>query len=126
MMILVNAIYEEGALLSVDSYQKFLIILSPFAPHLAEELWERLGNSDSIFKSSWPKYDEALLKDDTFILAVQVNGKLRATIEVASDITEENAKDLALADENIKKWLEGHEIVKVVYVRGKLLSIVIK
>jgi leucyl-tRNA synthetase len=112
--------------LSLESYKKFLIILSPFAPHLAEELWERIGNSESIFKTSWPKYDEALLKDDTFVLAIQINGKLRSTIEVASDITEETAKELAFADENVKKWLEDKEVVKVVYVKGKLLSIVIK
>lgn len=126
MMIMVNAIYEEGAVLSLDSYKKFLIILSPFAPHLSEELWERIGNNESIFKTSWPKYDETLLKDDTFILAIQINGKLRSTIEVASDITEEAAKELAFADENVKKWLDGKEVIKVVYVKGKLLSVVIK
>lgn len=126
MMIMVNAVYEESASLSLESYKKFLVILAPFAPHLSEELWERLGNGNSIFKESWPKYDETLLKDDTFTLAVQVNGKLRATIEAAADITEEAAKELAFSDSNVKKWLEDKEIVKVVYVKGKLLSIVIK
>ena len=108
------------------SYQKFLIILAPFAPHLAEELWARAGNCESIFKAAWPKYDEALLKDDTFVLAVQINGKLRATIEVPSDITEDQAKETALADANVQKWLAEKELVKSVYVKGKLLSLVIK
>jgi len=85
-----------------------------------------MGHKDSLLKESWPKYDEALLKDETFILAIQINGKLRSTIEVASDITEETAKELAFTDLNVKKWLEDKEVVKVVYVKGKLLSIVIK
>jgi len=125
MMILVNAIYDEGTAVSLASYQKFLIILAPFAPHLAEELWERAGNSESIFKATWPKYDEDLLKDDTFVLAVQINGKLRATIEVSSDITEDQARETALADINVQKWLAEKELIKSVYVKGKLLSLVI-
>ena len=126
MMIMVNAIYDEGASLSHDSYQKFLIILSPFAPHLAEELWERAGNPDSIFKSVWPQYDAQLLIDETITLAVQVNGKLRATLEVAADIAEADAKNLALADENVRKWLAEKEVMKVIYIKGKLISIVVK
>ena len=85
-----------------------------------------LFRSELLVKESWPKYDEALLQDDTFILAIQINGKLRSTIEVAADITEETAKELAFQDENVKKWLEAKEVVKVVYVKGKLLSIVLK
>ncbi len=126
MMIFVNAVYDEGGALSVDSYQKFLLILSPFAPHLAEELWERAGNNDSIFKATWPVYDEALTKEDSFTLAVQVNGKLRATIEVAADASEEDIKALALSDENVEKWTKGQAIVKTIYIKGKLFSIVVK
>jgi leucyl-tRNA synthetase len=126
MMIFVNAIYDEKKSLSLDSYQKFLIILSPFAPHLAEELWERSGNKTSIFTTSWPKYDEELIKDESFTLAIQVNGKVRATLDMAAESLEEEIKDAAMKDENVKKWIDGKEIVKIVYVKGKLLSIVIK
>ena len=131
LMILVNEIYDfknknNTWPLSKDNLALFVRILEPFAPHLAEELWEQLGHNTLIVKESWPKYDEALLQDDTFVLAIQINGRLRSTIEVASDITEESAKELAFADENVKKWLEDKEVIKVVYVKGKLLSIVIK
>ena len=131
LMILVNEIYDfknknNSWPLSNNNLALFVRILEPFAPHLAEELWFNMGHNNLIVKEPWPKYDEALLKDDTFILAIQINGKLRSTIEVASDINEETAKELAFADENVKKWLEDKEVVKVVYVKGKLLSIVIK
>ena len=131
LMILVNEIYDfknknNSWPLSKDNLALFVRILEPFAPHLAEELWSQMGNKELLVKESWPKYDEALLKDDTFVLAIQINGKLRSTIEVASDITEEAVKELAFADENVKKWMEDKEVVKVVYVKGKLLSIVIK
>lgn len=131
LMILVNEIYDfknknNSWPLSKDSLALFVRILEPFAPHLAEELWSQMGNKELLVKESWPKYDEALLQDDTFVLAIQINGKLRSTIEVAADITEEAVKELAFADENVKKWTEDKEVVKVVYVKGKLLSIVIK
>lgn len=131
LMILVNEIYDfknknNSWPLSQNNLALFVRILEPFAPHLAEELWSKMGHNELLVKESWPKYDEALLQDDTFVLAIQINGKLRSTIEVASDITEETAKELAFADENVKKWLEDKEVVKVVYVKGKLLSIVIK
>lgn len=131
LMIFVNHLYDfknknNSWPLTLKNLELFIRILEPFAPHLAEELWERIGNKESILKSSWPEYDKALLQDDSFTLAVQINGKLRATIEAPTDITEEDVKELALADLNVKKWLEGKEIIKVVYVKGKLLSIVIK
>ncbi len=131
LMIFVNHLYDfknknNSWPLTLKNLELFIRILEPFAPHLAEELWERIGNKESILKSSWPEYDKVLLQDDSFTLAVQINGKIRATIEAPADIIEEDAKELALADLNVKKWLDGKEIVKVVYVKGKLLSIVIK
>ena len=124
LMILVNELgkfkinKKEAAML--------LQIIAPLAPHLSEELWEKLGNKESIFKSTWPEHDLELIKDETVNLVVQVNGKLRATIEVAVDISESEAQELARADENIKKWLDQKEIIKVIFVRGKLLNIVVK
>jgi leucyl-tRNA synthetase len=131
LMILVNEIYDfknknNSWPLSKENLALFIRVIEPFAPHLAEELWSQLGNQDLLVKEAWPKYDEVLLQDDTFVLAIQINGKLRSTIEVPFDITEESAKELAFADLNVKKWLEEKEVVKVVYVKGKLLSIVIK
>jgi leucyl-tRNA synthetase, eubacterial and mitochondrial family len=131
LMILVNEIYDfknknNSWPLSKDNLALFVRILEPFAPHLAEELWSQMGHNELLIKEPWPNYDEALLQDDTFVLAVQINGKLRSTIEVTSDITEEAVKELAFADLNVKKWVEDKEVVKVVYVKGKLLSIVIK
>ena len=103
-----------------------MILLAPFAPHLAEELWEKLGNKDSIFKQKWPEYDKKLVKDETINLVVQINGKLRDTIEVAADIAEDEAKKIALASDKIKKWTADKEVVKVIFVKGRLVNIVVK
>jgi len=125
MMILLNAIEGEKGV-SKDDFAKFIQILSPFAPHLAEEVWEKLGNRESVFKSAWPEYDEELIKDETINLVVQVNGKLRATIQVAADISEDDAKKAAFDNADVKKWVDGKETVKIVFVPGKLLNIVVK
>jgi leucyl-tRNA synthetase len=124
MMILVNALEKEEKI-SKEQYEKLLIILSPFAPHITEELWEGVGHKKSIFKESWPKYDPELIKDETINLIIQVNGKLRDSLEVSADISEEEAKEKALNSEKIKKWTEDHEIKKVIFVKGKLINIVV-
>ncbi|NCQ16192.1 class I tRNA ligase family protein, partial [Candidatus Falkowbacteria bacterium] len=95
------------------------------APHLAEELWAELGNKESIFKEKWPEYDKKMIIDEKINLVVQVNGKVRDMIEVSVDISENEAKKIALESENIKKWLEGKEVKKVIFVKGKLINIVI-
>ena len=100
-------------------------LVSPFAPHLAEELWERLGNTRSVFDSGWPAYDEALARDETIQLAVQVNGKLRGTLTVDPAITQDEALALARAEAGVAKFLTG-EIVKVIFVPRRLLNIVVK
>ena len=100
--------------------------MAPFAPHLAEELYSQLDNKNSVFKQKWPEYDKALVKDETINLVVQVNGKLRNTILVSADIAEDEAKEMALADEKIKKWTKDKEIVKIIFVKGKLVNIVVK
>jgi leucyl-tRNA synthetase len=129
LMILVNELTEQkaksGSVAQAD-WEKVLLILSPFAPHLSEELWERLGNKESIFKSAWPEFNPELIKDETFNLAISVNGKLRATLEVAAGISEAEAIKLATALETVQKWLAGKEIIKTIFVPGKLLNIVIK
>ncbi len=125
MMIFINFLSKEEKV-PQKALDRFLIILSPFAPHIAEELWEKLGNKESIFKEKWPKYDKKLIKDDIINLVVQVNGKLRDTILVDADISETEAKKSAQESDKIKKWIKSKEIVKVIFVKGKLVNIVVK
>lgn len=126
LMILVNEVEKQGKL-SEEQYKNILLMLAPFAPHLTEELWSMIeGNSCSIFEEIWPKFDESLMKDTLINLVVQVNGKLRDTLEVEAEISEDEAKKIAQESEKVKKWIEGKNIVKIVYVKGKLVSIVVK
>ncbi|MFC1622743.1 class I tRNA ligase family protein, partial [Patescibacteria group bacterium] len=105
--------------------ENFVKLLSPFAPHLTEELWEKLGHKDSIMKENWPEYDEKYLVEDEITLAVQVNGKVRCEIVVPADISEKDAQAKAVESENIQKWLDGKEPKKVIYIKNKLVSIVV-
>jgi len=123
LMILLNEMEKEKEIFKIH-YSKFLILLSPFAPHIAEEIWEALGNKESIHLQSWPEYDKELAKEKEIILVVQINGKLRDQIKAPADISEIDAKKLALESEKIKKWIEGKEIRKVIFVKGRLVNIV--
>ncbi|OGF24129.1 hypothetical protein A3H66_01805 [Candidatus Falkowbacteria bacterium RIFCSPLOWO2_02_FULL_45_21] len=124
MMIFMNFIGKHEAVPRAAA-ERFLIILAPFAPHLAEELWQKLCHKQSIFREKWPEYDPALAQDQTIKLVLQINGKVRDLVEAAADIGEEEAKELALASEKIKKWLVGKEVKKIIFVKGKLINIVI-
>jgi len=125
MMILVNNFEKENEI-PEEFYKMFLIVLSPFAPHMAEELWHELGHKESIFKESWPEYDPELARDEEIELVLQVNGKVRDRILVSADISEEEAKKIAQESEKTKKWIEGKNIIKIVFVKGKLVNIVVK
>lgn len=105
--------------------EKIVLLLSPYAPHLSEELWNKLGNRESLIKASWPKFDEKYLVEDKITVVVQINGKVRTSMVVAIDITEEDIKKMAEEDEVVKKWIEGKEIKKIIYVTGRLVSIVV-
>ena len=105
--------------------EPFVLVLAPFAPHLAEELWSRLGHPETLAYEPWPAHDPALLIEDTVTVAVQVNGKLRATLELPRGADQEATRAAAMADENIKRHLEGGEIKKVIHVPDKLLSFVV-
>jgi len=124
MMILINEFAKEEEIAQED-FETFLKLLSPFAPHIAEELWSQLGHKKSIFTEKWPQFDKNLVKDETIELVIQINGKVRDKIEVAADIFEEEAKKIALASEKIKTILSGQEPKKVIFVRGRLINIVI-
>jgi leucyl-tRNA synthetase len=116
---------KQIRLVTVKDFKNFVIILSPFAPHLCEELWSLMGNSESISKAKWPEAEERFLIDKSYTLAIQVNGKLRDTIVIESEASEEDVKQSALASEKIQKWLDGKEPKKIIYVKGKLVSIVV-
>jgi leucyl-tRNA synthetase len=124
LMIFTNHCYKAGSV-TKETAEIFTLLLSPMAPHLCEELWEMLGHSKTLAYAPWPKFDEALAKDDVITVAVQVNGKLRATLEVEPSITQEEILVLAKADENVAKNLVG-TIVKEIYVPGKIVNFVVK
>ncbi len=105
--------------------QTLLILLAPFAPHIAEELWHALGNKDSVHSQPWPKYDSKLLEEEKIRLVLQVNGRVRDIIEVNPNISEHATKDFALQNEKIKKWIAGQPVKKVIFVPGRLINIVI-
>jgi len=109
-----------------EAVDTLLLLLAPTAPHLAEELWQRMGHNYSIHNQTWPKWDEALAREEEITLVVQVNGKLRDRITVPASITEAEARHLALERERVKAYLEGKEIVNIVYVPGRLVNLVVR
>jgi leucyl-tRNA synthetase len=123
LMELTNTFSAEKNI-SLDSWQKFIIIIAPFLPALAEELNLNQGNIESVFKQKWPAYNADLAKDDVIELVVQINGKVRDKIEVEAGISEDDAKKIALESEKVKNWIDGKEVVKVIYVQGKLVNVV--
>ena len=124
LMILLSEI-EKLEKLNTDDYEKFLKILSPFAPHITEELWTELGNKKSIHISEWPKVENKYLKQEEIKIVVQINGKVRAEIMIPLDTEEDKVKEIVLGNENITKFLEGQTIKRVIYVRNRLINIVI-
>ncbi len=106
--------------------EKLAQLLAPFAPHLAEELWAMLGHKDSIFKSQWPIYDKEAIIEEEVTFVIQINGKLRASMTVPLDTPEEEAKKLALSDERVRKLVGDKDIVRSVFVRNKLINLVVK
>jgi leucyl-tRNA synthetase len=125
MMILANDAMKEKRL-SKLFLETFALILSPFAPHMAEELWEKLGHKETLAYAPWPAFDPALVVDDAFELVFAVNGKKRSSKQVPMGIVEADAISEAMADVAIQKNLEGKEVVKKIYVPGKLVNIVVR
>jgi leucyl-tRNA synthetase len=124
MMIFVNAATKAGERLARSQVERFLLVLSPFAPHLCEELWERLGHSATLAYEGWPSFDPAMLVEEEVELAVQVNGKIRVRIRASADATEEAL--LAQAREAAAAALAGKTIVKEVVVPGRLVNFVVR
>lgn len=123
MMVFINEGYKSEKL-PKEYVEGFVKLLSPVAPHLAEELWSRLGHEGTISYEAWPTYDESKLVEDEVEIVVQVMGKVRAKLQVAKDISKDELEKLALEDEGIQEWIAGKTIRKVVVVPGKLVNIV--
>ena len=124
LMILVNA-YDDLESITKDDYHLLLVLLNPMAPHITEELNEAIGYKP-ICESEWPKYDEEKIVEHTKEIAVQVNGKVRGTITISIDDDEQIIKDKAMECDNVLKHIEGHEIVKIIIIKGKIVNIVVK
>jgi leucyl-tRNA synthetase len=108
-----------------EAIEAMLLLMAPLTPHLAEELWKRTGHPYSVHQQSWPQFDDTLAAEDEVTLVVQVNGKVRDRIQVAADIAEDAAKELAMASEAVKRHLDGKEPRRVIYVPGRLVNIVV-
>ena len=124
LMTLLNAIYDKGAINRAE-LKTLLLLTNPFAPHVTEEMWEKCCFGNMLASDGeWPSYDEAKCVDETIEIAVQINGKVRAKINVPADIEQSEALELAKADEKIKAELDGKNIIKEIYVKGRLVNIV--
>jgi len=124
LMELLNAVKDEGAA-PKPLVEEMVVMLAPFAPHFAEECWERLGHTTSVFDTKWPAFDPALAIESTIEVVVQVSGKTRGKVLVARDADEATVKAAALADEGITKFIDGKPLRKVIYVPGRLINIVV-
>lgn len=111
---------------SREVLQQVVVLLAPFAPHIAEELWHTLGNNTTVCDAQWPQYDEQYLKEDSQTLSISFNGKTRFTLEFPADASKEYIQETTLASEQAQKYLEGKQVVKVIVVPGRIVNIVIK
>ncbi len=125
-----NSVVDEAKLVDAAAWQQaidsLLLLLAPTAPHLAEELWARTGHPYSIHNQSFPTWDEELVAEEEFTLVIQVNGRLRDKVSVPISISEEEARQLAMGREKVKRYLEGREAARIIYVPGRLVNIVVK
>ncbi len=124
MMVLVNEM-EKSTNISDKDFKMFLKILAPFAPHITEELWQKLGEKKSIHKSSWPKWDKKKIVDENITIGVQINGKVRSEITIPKDMEEGDVKALILKDEKVLEWIGGETVKRIIYVKGRIINIVV-
>ncbi|TSC70408.1 MAG: leucyl-tRNA synthetase, partial [Parcubacteria group bacterium Gr01-1014_70] len=128
LMILLNEMESleiDNWKLEISCKKTFLQLLAPFAPHVTEELWQSLGEKKSIHTQPWPQFDKKKIKKDTFMLVVQVNGRVRAIIEVSAGISQSEAEQLALSHERVINQLDGKKPARIIYVPGKLINFVL-
>lgn len=124
MMSLLNTFQDNGA--TKGDFSALLQILNPFAPHITEELWQMLGHDELLSVSPWPSYDEEKTKDKRVTFAIQVNGKLRSTVELDVDSTDEEVVEAAKSDEKVQRFIADKSIVKTIVVKGKLVNLIVK
>ena len=124
MMEYVNELREQGAG-SRELLEPLVIMLAPYAPHIAEELWSVLDGKGSVFEARWPAYDERLASAGDVEIAVQVNGKLRSRLTVPRGMAEKDVLTRVLADEAVKKFVDGQKVKKVIYVQDRLVNLVV-
>ena len=122
LMILLNYLTKLESF-SKETTNIYLQLLAPLAPHIAEELWARMGNEGVISSESWPSYDEAALKRDELEIVVQVNGKTRDKIMVSAALPKEEIEVMVMELESVKKWIDGMTVRKVIFVPGRLVNI---
>ena len=125
MMIFINEGYKADTI-PVEYVEGFVKLLNPIAPHVTEEMWSILGHTETVTYEAWPTFDESKMVNDTMMLIAQVNGKLRGRIEISAQASKEVMQETALNHENVKTFIEGKEVVKVIVVPGKLVNIVVK
>lgn len=129
IMELVNAMYAypgSNTALVNECMEKLVIMLAPFIPHVAEEMWEMLGGKESVHSQKWVSFDEDALVKDEIEIVLQINGKVKDKIKVSSSASEDEIKEIALKNENILKFTDGKQILKTILVKGRLLNIVVK
>ena len=124
MIEFTNAAYKE-ANLSKATVETFVKMLSAYAPHLCEELWERLGHEQTLAYEPWPEYDPALVREEMVTVSVQVNGKMRGSVEVEASAAEDVVLTAARELENVRKYIDGKTIRKQVYVPGRIVNFVV-
>ncbi len=124
-MTMVNE-FTRAKKINKAEYKTFLQLLNPFAPHMTEEIWERLGEKTEIAKTPWPSFDETKTIDDVIEVPVQINGKLKTTVTVPKDIEQSDIDKVVEENEVITKLLEGKTVIKKIYVKGKIYNIVVK
>lgn len=125
MMTFVNTV-TAGEKIALSTLTQFLHLLSPFAPHICDEIFERLSQKGFLLESSWPKFDESLILDDAIKLVAQVNGKMRSLLPIAKGLSNEEVEKLVLADSEVQKFIAGKDIVKIVVVPNRLVNVVVK
>ncbi len=124
-MEFINAMMDMNEAPDQETVESFLVAIAPFAPHFAEELWQRTGHKPSIFFEKWPKWDEAYTRADTLSVPVQINGKHRGTVTVGMEASEDEVVDAALKDPAISRYIDGKQIRKKVYVKNRILNLVV-
>ena len=125
MMALINDFYAAGSVTNGEM-RTFILLLSPVAPHICEEMWQNLGFSGRVYAQKWPEWEEDKTIENTVEIAIQINGKVRSQVTVTLDEQQDTIKERVMADEAVQKFTEGKKIVKEIYISGRIYNIVVK